>query len=117
MIQREEEDLLARGPGWEERRNHRAEDQARWQLRAAQLSALELAQEIFGPEATTSVLPWGARPPMGGGLTLRVPFRGIDDHRTREALFLALARLDPVLSSAPFLFVFQPEPLRMASSL
>jgi hypothetical protein len=108
-MDRRDEAVLSRGPGWEERRNERAEATARWQLRAFQMAALPLAQEVFGPQATVYLLPWGGRPPLAGGLTLQVPFRDLNDHRAREALFLALAARDPVLSGTPCVYVFQPE--------
>jgi hypothetical protein len=109
-MQRHEESVLARGPGWEERRNERAEASARWQMRAFQMAALELAQQVFGPEATVYLLPWAPHPLMAGGLTLQVPFGNLEDHRAREALFLALAGRDPILNRAPIVYIFQPQP-------
>lgn len=102
----------ARGPGWEERRDHRAEDRVRWTARSAQWAALGLARDLFGPSATVRWVGSGTPPatPFGGMLQLRVPFGSLEDHRGRESRFLTLTRIDPVLASFPFLYVFEPDP-------
>lgn len=109
------ESRAARGPGWEERRDHRAEARSRWRGRSAQWAALALAHHLFGPSATVRSAGGGAiapspSDPVQGMLQLRVPFRSLEDHRQRESRFLALTRMDPVLASFPFLYVFEPDP-------
>lgn len=102
------ESVSARGPGWEERRAHRAVQTRRWERKAAALAAHALARFVFGPRVEARLSPWPAPPPLTGLLELRVPFRSLDDHRMREALFLELAAADPVVAGRPFLYVFEP---------
>jgi hypothetical protein len=47
---------------------------------------------------------------------VRVPFQDLTDHRAKEALFLSLAALDPVLGTTAFLYLMHPEPLLMGSA-
>jgi len=116
VIHRDDEGVRARGPGWEEHRNERSEAQTRWYARASQFAALDLALDVFGRGASVETLGWPGRPPLVGGLVLRVPFRNLADHQAREARFLSLVALDPVLSSAAIVFVVEPRPLSMASA-
>jgi hypothetical protein len=97
-----------RGPGWEERRDHRSLEVEAWARRAGAWSALELARAVFGPEVRVRLSPWAAPAPLRGLLELEVPFDTLPQHREREARFLALAARDEVVSEAPFLFVFAP---------
>lgn len=103
----------ARGPGWEERRNARAEATDRWELRAGEWAALDLARHVFGETAEARLSGWSARAPFRGLLTLRVPFRSLADHRRREQVFLLLAARDPVVSQVPFVYVFEPSPIQV----
>lgn len=86
------------------------EHRSRWEVRAAQWRAHELAQAVFGRVGRSSVL--GLR--VGGGvrglLHLEVPFADLDEHREREAIFLASAAEDPILSRVPLIYVVGPEP-------
>jgi len=116
VIQREQEEALARGPGFSERRQERSEDHNRWHVRAGQFAALALARHVFGPDASVEVLPWPGRRAVAGGLMVRVPFQDLTDHRAKEALFLSLAALDPVLGTTAFLYLMHPEPLLMGSA-
>jgi hypothetical protein len=102
------ESVAANGPGWEERRTHRAVRAVRWERRAAALAAHDLAHFVFGPRVEVRLSPWEAHPPLTGLLELRVPFASLDDHRSRETLFLALAAADPVVAGRPFVYVFEP---------
>lgn len=74
---------------------------ARWR-------AAELAAEIFGTPLDHRM----SRGVGGGGfrgvLELEVPFHGLDDHREKEALFVAAARSDEVLGRMPLLYLFAP---------
>lgn len=104
----EAEDPEVMGPGWEERRDVREEHRERWERRAAQWAALELAREVFGDQVVARLERYPARGGFHGLLTLRVPFQGLDDHRRREGVFASLAAADPVLRQVPLLFVFEP---------
>jgi hypothetical protein len=102
------ESVAAQGPGWEERRAHRSVRAVRWERRAAALAAHELARFVFGSRVEVRLSPWESQPPLTGLLELRVPFASLEDHRSREALFLALAAADPVVAGRPFVYVFEP---------
>jgi hypothetical protein len=92
----------------------------RWELRAAQWSALDLARDVFGEEASAALSGYPARAAFRGLLHLEVPLEGIgrgdlERHREREARFTRLAALDPVLRRVSLVFVFAPalpEPAR-----
>lgn len=109
----EAESSLARGPGWEERRDHRSVAHDRWEVRAGEWAVLDLARHLFGPETQVRLAGWPSRAPFRGMLTLRVPFRSMVDHRRREGVFLELVARDPVLSRVAFVYVFEPAPLRV----
>lgn len=85
-----------------------AERRARWEVRAAQWRAREIAEHVFGAVDGSSLI--GLRPtgPLRGLLELEVPFEGLAAHREREARFLAAAQADPVLATVPLVFVFAP---------
>jgi hypothetical protein len=77
----------------------------RWEARAAQWRARELAEAVFGGEVRARLVgptPGGFR----GLLHLDVPFDGLAEHREREARFVAAATVDPVLARVPLVFVF-----------
>ncbi|TVP44956.1 MAG: hypothetical protein EA350_10520 [Gemmatimonadales bacterium] len=109
------ESTMARGPGWEERRNARADAADRWERRAGEWAALDLARHVFGADVEARLAGWPARAPFRGLLALRVPFHSLADHRRREQVFLLLAGRDPVVSRIPFLYVFEPAPVRIPS--
>ncbi len=115
MIKRiEREEIL--GPGWIELREDRVDLSRRWSIRAAQWRALELARTVFGEEASASLGSLPPRGPFSGLLHLAVPFENIEDHRSREARFAALAGSDELLRTVPLVFVFEPDPVRAVSS-
>ena len=85
------------------------EVRARWEVRAAQWRARELAESVFGEvseSALVSLRPWGQ---LRGLLRLRVPFSDLAGFREREARFLAAAESDAVLSRVPLVYVFAPD--------
>jgi len=77
----------------------------RWEVRAAQFRALELAREAFGHTARGSLMALRHRGDIRGLLCLDVPFDDLDAHRRRESTFLALAAADPLLSRIPLVYV------------
>ncbi len=82
-----------------------------WQVRAAQWRAWALAEAAFGEGVRTSLSGRGGYNAFRGLLTVTVPFRGMDDHRNRESLFMAWVSRDPVLTRVPFVFLFEPVPV------
>lgn len=94
------------------------ESRYRWSLQSARWRARELAETIFGGEVTVRLqsesLGAGGAFPVRGLLHLDVPFRDLELHRMRERIFTACAGADPVLSRVPFLYVFNPDPDRVA---
>lgn len=116
------EAMDARGPGWEEARPAREEARRTWAVRSAAFSALALAREVFGDEVEIRRASFPGRNGIDGLVTLRVPMgevegcptpsggpdvEELDAHRHREARFLALAALDPVLAQTRLLYVFE----------
>lgn len=95
---------------WQDRRLDREEARSRWRVRAAQWRALELARALFGEETTARLALGDPARAFRGLLYLEVPFRDLDDHRFREAVFLACAGRDPVMAGTPFIFIFEPRP-------
>lgn len=81
----------------------------RWEVRAAQWRALELASAAFGEPVRSSLLGLRTRGALRGLLRLDVPWEGLERHREREALFLAMADADPLLSRVPLVFVLGPD--------
>ena len=86
-----------------------------WRVRSAQWRAWTLAEAAFGEGVTAHLAGKGGFDVFRGLLTLRVPFRSLQDHRHREALFLSWAEADPILARVPFIFVFQPDPVSVRS--
>ena len=99
--------------GGEIRESRRA-TRERWEVRAAQWKALELAREAFGDDAAAGLAPYPARGGFRGMVRLAVPFQDLDDHRDREDRFLALAGRDALLQRVPLVFVFDPVPVSSA---
>jgi len=95
-------------PKLQQEPNSPAEQRARWQVRAAQWRAHELAHLVFGSVLGMGLI--GMRPggEMRGLLRLDVPFEDLDVHRDREARFMAAVATDPVLSSVSLLYVIGP---------
>lgn len=85
-----------------------AERRARWEVRAAQWRARELAETVFGGvgEAVLTGLRSGGT--LRGLLNLEVPFTDLASHRVREARFLAAVAADPVLSRVRLVYVIGP---------
>jgi hypothetical protein len=86
-----------------------AERIGRWEVRAAQWRALELARSAFGAEARGSMMGLRHRGPMRGLMRLDVPFEDLDEHRRREAHFLGLVHTDPLLARVPLVYVVGPD--------
>ena len=82
-----------------------------WRVRSAQWRAWALAEAAFGEGVKTCLAGRGGYVGFRGLLTVSVPFRGMEDHRRRESLFLSWAGRDPVLRAVPFVFIFHPEPV------
>jgi hypothetical protein len=81
---------------------------ARWEVRAAQYRAHELALEAFGGPVRTHLLGMRTRGAMRGLLEMGVPFEDLPGHRAREARFLAAVGADPLLSRVPLVYVLGP---------
>jgi hypothetical protein len=89
-------------------------DRQPWRIRSAQWRAWTLAEAAFGEGVTTHLAGKAGFDVFRGLLTLRVPFRDLQDHRHRETLFLSWAERDPILTRIPFIFIFQPDPVTVA---
>ena len=87
-----------------------AEQRARWAVRAAQWRAVDLARTVWGSVGRTAMLGMGTHADFRGLLHLEVPFRGLDEHRRLEAVFLEGAAADPILAGVPLLFAVGPAP-------
>lgn len=83
-----------------------AERRARWEVRAAQWRARELAERVFGDVLAMGMTGIRADGPLRGLMRLDVPFDDLDDHRVREERFLAAAETDPVLANVRLVYVF-----------
>jgi len=81
---------------------------ARWEVRAAQYRAHELALEAFGAPVRMHLMGLRIRGDMRGLLEMGVPFRDLSEHRSREARFLAAVGADPLLSRVPLVYVLGP---------
>lgn len=86
-----------------------AERRARWEVRAAQWRARELAERVFGGVGETALLGMRAEGPLRGLVRMSVPFRGLPDHREREERFMAAVREDPVLSRIRLVYAIGPD--------
>lgn len=82
---------------------------ARWELRALQWRAAEIAEAVFGGPVGARALG-GAGQGLRGMLELEVPFDDLEGHRAAEARFLAWATRDELLAGAPLVVVFTPVP-------
>lgn len=86
-----------------------AERAARWEVRAAQWRAVELARAAFGGEVRGTLLGSRTRGGLRGLLKLDVPFDDLDAHRRREAAFLGMVDADPLMAEVPLVFVVGPD--------
>jgi hypothetical protein len=85
----------------------RAEQTRRWEARAAQWRAVELAEAVFGGPVEARLTGGGAAG-FRGLLELGVPFEDLARHRRAEHCFLAAARQDEVLGRLPLVVVLTP---------
>lgn len=85
----------------------RARSLARWELRALQWRAAELAEAIFESKVSARLLGGGS---LGfrGLIELDVPFHDLEAHRRDEARFMAAAARDELLGPAALVVVFTP---------
>ena len=81
----------------------------RWEVRAAEWRALELARTAFGPEVRATLLGMRHRGELRGLLKLDVPFADLGLHREREAAFLGMVGTDPLMIRVPLVFVLGPD--------
>lgn len=81
----------------------------RWEVRAAQWRALELAHAAFGPGVKSSLMGLRVDGGIRGLLKLDVPFQEIETHRERERAFLGMVHADPLMARVPLLFVVGPD--------
>jgi len=80
----------------------------RWEVRAAQWRAHELALNAFGRGVQMSLTGLRHHGSLRGLLRLDVPFEDLETHQDREARFMASVRHDPVLTHVPLLYVVGP---------
>jgi hypothetical protein len=85
------------------------ENRQRWEVRAAQWRAHELATEIFGAVYGSSMLGLRTSGDVRGLLHLEVPFASVDVHKEREAIFMSCVTSDPILSRIDLIYVVGPE--------
>lgn len=82
----------------------------RWEVRAAQWRACELAEQSFGGQVDAMLVSLRMTGPMRGLLRIDVPFESVPDHRAREERFLASVVSDALLSRIPLVYVLGPGP-------
>lgn len=97
-------------PRLDQRPLSRAERRARWEVRAAQWRARQIAEAVFGRVGDSSLISLRATGPLRGLLRLEVPFLDVREHRVREDRFLAAVDKDPVLARIRLVYVIGPEP-------
>ena len=85
-----------------------SEQRKRWEVRAAQWRARELAQLVFGDVSDMGLSGIRGGGEMRGLLRLDVPFDDLCKHHDREARFMAAVLNDPLLSAVPLLYVIGP---------
>lgn len=86
-----------------------AEARGRWEVRAAQWRAHELAEAVFGSVQRMGMSAIRTTGALRGLLRLDVPFADLDSHRAREARFLAAVDADPLLSTVRLVYVIGPQ--------
>jgi hypothetical protein len=87
-----------------------SERRARWEVRAAQWRARELAEAAFGEVSRSSLLGLRVDGGLRGLLHLEVPWSGPEQHGVREARFLEATQRDPILSNVRLVYVIGPTP-------
>lgn len=97
-------------PALQQRPLRQDEQQARWEVRAAQWRARELAEGIFGRVGHMAMIGLRGSGPIRGLLHLQVPFTNLETQRKREDRFLAVAGADPLLARVHLVYVVGPEP-------
>lgn len=80
----------------------------RWEVRAAQWRAHELALAAFGPGVRMSMTGIRQRGRLRGLLRLDVPFVDLGSHQDRESRFMASVQADPLLARVPLVYVVGP---------
>jgi len=86
-----------------------AEMRARWEVRAAQWRAHELAELVFGSVTSMGLSGIRGDGRLRGLLRLDVPFDDLEAHRERESRFLSAVETDPVLSGVRLVYVIGPD--------
>ena len=86
----------------------RAEQRSRWEVRAAQWRARQVAEDVFGDVVNMRLTGMRDSGAFRGMLRLDVPFADLDDHAERETRFLAAVAIDPVLAHVPLLYIIGP---------
>jgi hypothetical protein len=87
-----------------------AERRARWEVRAAQWRAREIAETVFGDVGGGALIGLRSAGPLRGLLNLEVPFTDLPSHRDREARFMAAVAADPILARIRLVYVIGPQP-------
>ncbi len=82
----------------------------RWEVRAAQWRACELAEASFGEGVETRLVSLRPHGRLRGLLRLDVPFDSLRSHRAREAEFLAAVGSDALLTRIPLVYIVGPGP-------
>lgn len=85
-----------------------AERKGRWEVRAAQWRAMELARAAFGVGVRGTLMGLRHDGALRGLLKLDVPFDSLDLHSAREKTFLEMVSDDPLMARVPLLFVVGP---------
>jgi len=86
-----------------------AEQKSRWEARAAQWRARELAEIVFGGVGESSLSSLRPSGVLRGLLRLSVPFVDLPAYRDREARFMAAVESDPLLSRIRLVYVIAPD--------
>ncbi len=85
-----------------------AELRARWEVRAAQWRAREIAELVFGEVTDSTLVSLRPDGPLRGLLHLEVPFSDLEAHHEREERFMAAVHTDPVLARVRLVYVMAP---------
>jgi hypothetical protein len=86
-----------------------AERRARWEVRAAQWRARELAEVVFGQVTSMGLSGIRGSGQIRGMLRLGVPFVDLAAHRQHEARFLAAVAGDELLAEVGLVYVIGPD--------
>ena len=106
----------AAGPGPEldhpklhQRPSSPEEQRARWEVRAAQWRAREIAEHVWGSVTSMGLTGIRGDGPLRGMLRLDVPFVDLERHLARETCFLEAVARDPLLAHVPLVYVIGPD--------